>query len=105
MPNWPDNNNIQSTGDGRYYKVATDADHILVGNTENDIKYGEDKNSQTHAHYIKENGQWYVTNRQGRQHQEIVASYGRQKYGESVYGTPGASVDEGVSSWLDGLLR
>lgn len=107
MADWPDN--AQKIGNDCYYKVATDADEILVGNSENDIKRGVDKNSQTHAHYIKRNygntnGEWYVTNREGRTHKEIVAIYGKKGYGDSQYGTEGQSVSEEINSWLDGLL-
>lgn len=106
MANWP--SSARSTGDGFYYKVATDADEILVGNQESDI----DRNyqgSKNHAHYFKENGTWYVRNTVGNVRQEIYATYGggdraRIGYGESLYGTTGESVDEGVSSWLDSLL-
>jgi len=101
MPNWP--NSVRSTGDGFYYKVATDADEILVGNQESDI----DRNyqgSKDHAHYFKKNGEWEVIKTVGGIHQEITARYGKKKYGASLYGTEGVPVDEGVSSWLDSLL-
>ena len=100
MANWP--NSAKKTGDGRYYKVATNADEILVGNNENDIDPNY-KGLKNHAHYFKENGKWYVRNTVGSVHQEIVAKYGKKGYGDSVYGTTGAAVDEGVSSWLNKL--
>jgi hypothetical protein len=106
MANWP--NSARSTGDGFYYKVATDADEILVGNQESDIDRNY-RGSKDHTHYFKEDGKWYVRTTVGNVRQEIYAKYGGSNnrtggYGNSLYGTTGASVDEGVSSWLDSLL-
>ncbi|MGB3263532.1 MAG: hypothetical protein WBA89_06200 [Microcoleus sp.] len=109
MADWPDN--AQKIGDDCYYKVDSSGTQILLGKTEDDI----DRNysgSKNHVHYYKENGSWYVRTTEGSVRQEIYAKYGgsrreddtRGGYGNSLYGTTGASVDEGLSSWLDSLL-
>lgn len=109
MTDWPDN--AQEIGNDCYYKVDRSGTEILVGKTEDDIDRNY-KGSKNHVHYFKENGTWYVRTTEGGVRQEIYAKYGgsrreddtRAGYGNSLYGTTGASVDEGVSSWLDSLL-
>ncbi|WP_293127740.1 hypothetical protein [Microcoleus sp. bin38.metabat.b11b12b14.051] len=112
MAHWPDSAQKISNG---YYKVATDADEILVGDTEDDIDYSKRQQlSQNHAHYYKKDRNWFVRNKAAGKHQEIYTRYGGSQrgderpsdwYGEALYGETGELVDEGVSSWLDGLLR
>jgi len=100
MANWPDS--AQKFSNDCYYKVATSGNEILVGRTENDIDYNY-KGLKDHAHYIRKNGEWGVRTTVGSVHQEIVAKYGGKDYGNSLYGTTAAPVDEEFSRWLDAL--
>lgn len=110
MADWP--GNAQKIGNDCYYKVARSGTEILVGKTEDDIDYNY-KGSKNHVHYFKEDGRWYVRTTEGGVRQEIISTYGGPKwkednkiggYGNSMYGTTGASVDQELSHWLDSLL-
>lgn len=110
---WPEDS--KPTGDGLYYKVATNKDQILVGKTKDDIdRFKRKVILQNHAHYFKNDGKWEVITTVGGTHQEITLAYGagykyndkKRGYGDSLYGTEGVPVvDEQVSNWLEGLLN